>query len=278
MQLTQLELIDEKTIKRKIDHVQLNLSNKKVIIAFSGGVDSSVLAFLAKQFCKKVLLVMQDGHSIGIGEIDYAKNLASILNLDLEFLYYNEYEISENYAENPHNRCYYCKGLLHKELEKLRVAKGFDMVLNGTNASDLQGHRPGYQAVQEKGAITPLVDANLSKLEIRWIAKNNQLPVWDKPASACLASRFETGTRITKEGLQRVAEAEYFIKSNYQVDVLRVRDDGSSARLEVGKDEIWKLEDDQKFGEVKAKLTSLGYHSVVLDKKGYRSALPRTDI
>lgn len=278
MQLTQLELIDEKEIKRKIEHVQLNLSNKKVIIAFSGGVDSSVLAFLAKKFCKKVLLVMQDGYSIGIGEIDYAKNVASILNLELEFLYYNEYEISENYAENPHNRCYYCKGLLHKELETLRITKGFDMVLNGTNASDLQGHRPGYQAVQEKGASTPLVDANLSKLEIRWIAKNNQLPVWDKPATACLASRFKTGTRITKEGLQRVAEAEHFIKSNFQVNVLRVRDDGSTARIEVGPSEIWKLEDDGIIAEVKTKLTSLGYQTVLLDKKGYRPALPNKDV
>lgn len=221
---------------------------------------------------------MQDGYSIGIGEIDYAKNLASILNLELEFLYYNEYEISENYAENPHNRCYYCKGLLHKELERLRVAKGFDIVLNGTNASDLQGHRPGYQAVQEKGASTPLVDANLSKLEIRWIAKNNKLPVWDKPATACLASRFKTGTRITKEGLQRVAEAENFIKSNYQVNVLRVRDDGSSARIEVGMDEISKLEDRRILTEIENKLTLLGYQSVVLDKKGYRSALPGKDV
>jgi len=237
-------------------------------------VDSSVLAFLAKQFCQQVLLVMQDGYSIGIGEIEYATKIARFLNLKLEFLYYNEYEISENYADNPDNRCYYCKEILHQELEKIRVANGFDLVLNGTNASDLKGHRPGYQAVQEKGACTPLVDANLNKSEIRWIAKNHHLPVWDKPATACLASRFKTGIRITKERLQRVAEAEHFIKSNYHVNVLRVRDDGSSARIEVGIDEMCKLIDNSIFIKIEAKLIDLGFNKVTLDKKGYRSTVP----
>ncbi|MHA2029562.1 MAG: ATP-dependent sacrificial sulfur transferase LarE, partial [Candidatus Kariarchaeaceae archaeon] len=204
-----MDLIDERIINQKIDVIEGMLKNKKVIIAFSGGVDSTVLAYIAKKFCDKVLLIMQDGYSVGIGEVDYAKKMVEILNMEIEFIYYNEYEISENYASNPDNRCYFCKELLHEFLENLRITKEFDLVLNGTNSSDLLGHRPGYQAVLEKKAQSPLVIAGLTKSEIRWIAKNNNLPVWDKPATACLASRFETGTRITQVGLQRVAEAEH---------------------------------------------------------------------
>ena len=163
MQFTQLNMIDEKSVNQKIEQIALMLNKKKVIVAFSGGVDSSVVALLAKHHCSEILLVMQDGFSVGVGETDYAKNIAEILELPLKFIKYDEYNLSENYANNPSDRCYYCKQLLHGQLEKLRIESGFDLVINGTNASDLGGHRPGFKAVKEYNSLSPLVEADLSK-------------------------------------------------------------------------------------------------------------------
>ena len=265
-------MINEMSVNQKIAEIALMLNNKKVIVAFSGGVDSSVVSLLAKHYCSKVLLVMQDGLSVGIGETDYAKKIAEILELQLKFIEYNEFELSESYANNPSNRCYYCKQLLHDQLEKMRIENRFDLVINGTNASDLNGHRPGLKASKEFNSISPLVEAKLLKFEIRWIAKKYNLPVWDKPSTACLASRFQTGIKITKEGLIRVAAAEDFIKTEYQIKVLRVRDHGKLARIEVGKDEISKL--NNSLTSITNKLMELGYNKVILDPEGYRQATP----
>lgn len=278
MQFTQLEMINEELVNQKIGKIAKILGNQKVIIAFSGGVDSSVVAFLAKKYSDQVILIMQDGLSVGLGEVDYAKNIAKLLNLPLQFIKYNEFELSENYAKNPSNRCYYCKQLLHGQLEKIRVEKDYDFVINGTNASDLEGHRPGYTAIEEFGAISPLVKSELSKFEIRWIAKKFDLPVWDKPATACLASRFQTGIRITEKGLKRVAVAENYIRTKFQIQVLRVRDHNNLARIEVGKDEMIKLNNPLIKPNIIKKLQELGYDSIIFDSEGYRAAIPNEDV
>jgi len=270
----ELEIYSSETIDKKLEFIREELSGKSVVVAFSGGVDSTVLAYLCGKFADTTLLVMQTGSSIAIGEVQLAQQQAEQLNLPIEFIEYDEVDYSDDYAANPSNRCYYCKQLLHGFLEKKRHALGFDLVVSGTNASDLQGHRPGHQAALEAGVVNPLADASLSKQEIRWIANDAGLNAWDKPASACLASRFVTGVQITKTGLRRVAEAEYYLRTHYGVRVLRVRDHGGLARIEIGSDELAQFCEQADFDSITSHLKQLGFDYVTLDMNGYRPYVP----
>jgi len=270
----ELELYNRSILDQKLDQVRQLLAGKKVIVAFSGGVDSSVVAYLAGEYADEALLVMQTGASVAIGEDDFAKDQAAQIGLPLEFIDYDEVDYSEDYAANPSNRCYYCKELLHDFLEDIRKDRGYDIVVSGTNATDLGGHRPGHQAQLEAGVINPLVDADITKQEVRWIANDAGLNAWDKPASACLASRFVTGVAITKEGLRRVAKAEHYLKTNYPVRVLRVRDHGELARIEIGEDELDEFIDYADMAQIATDLAELGYRYVTFDMRGYRPATP----
>lgn len=269
-----LAVIDEKSIKRKVDDVYSILMGRKIVVAFSGGVDSVTLAALAKDVAKEVLLVMQIGDSVAEGEKENADFLASKLGLNLLFLEYNEYEENESYTENPPNRCYYCKWILHHKLENLRKKLKFDIVVNGTNFSDLKGHRPGYQAIQEFGVMSPFVETKLTKIEIRYIAKEKDLTVWNKPATPCLASRVKTGIRISGSILKKIDRAEQFLKSNFNINIIRVRlVENNTASIEVEKPLIPQLIDN--FDLIDRELQILGFSSVRIDPEGYRPYNPK---
>ncbi|MHA2092137.1 MAG: ATP-dependent sacrificial sulfur transferase LarE [Candidatus Kariarchaeaceae archaeon] len=272
--LTQLELVDEKIIKNKLAEIASLLKNKKVLVSFSGGVDSSVIAWISKQYAKETILVMQIGNSVGIGEKEIALEQAEQMQLSLQFIEYEEIDHSKEYAANPHNRCFYCKEILYDYLEKIRKEYGFDVIINGTNFTDLQGHRPGHEAALKSGVLTPFVHSKITKPEIRWIAKDASLLTWDKAASACLASRFPTGTIITKEGLQRVAKAEYYLKSQFGFRKFRVRDHNRLARIELDSDEFQSVLDQKKMDQITLEFKKLGYNFVTLDLEGYRKAVP----
>lgn len=271
----QLEIFSLEKIQKKIEIVRNLLNGKKIIVAFSGGVDSSVVSFLANQYAEEVLLIMQDGLSVGIGEKDFAVDQAKQLGIPLEIIEYNEFDFSVDYQKNPENRCYYCKQLLHDFLEKIKIDRNFDYVISGTNYSDLNGHRPGHIATIEKGAINPLVIAKITKQEVRWIAELNGLISFDRPATACLASRIKTGVEITKKGLERVAISENFIKKEFKIRSVRVRDDGHNiARVEFMKKDITILKDTRKMEILCEKLKDFGYDEIILDKEGYRANVP----
>ena len=229
-----LEVIDSSSIETKIKKVHDIARGKKVLVAFSGGVDSSILASLVSDVAEQTILIMQRGDSVGIGEDDFAIKEAEQLGLEIRFIEYDEYKESEEYRLNPHNRCYFCKSLLHSKLEVIRQELDFDLVVNGTNTSDLGGHRPGYQAVVEQGAISPLVEAELIKPEIRRIAKLRGLYSSDKPATPCIASRIKTGVVIDGELLREIRVAEDLLKRKYNFSIMRLRHNGSTFELELG--------------------------------------------
>ena len=167
---------------------------------------------------------------------------AEDLGLPLRLIEYNEFELDENYARNPENRCYYCKNLLHGFLEEIRRNEGYDVVINGTNATDILGHRPGYTAIQEFQAKSPLLDGGLSKLEVRYLAHKYGLRVWDKPATACLSSRFQTGVPITANSLKTIAMVENTIKNHFNLKQIRLRFHGEEYHLEIDSDELLLLD------------------------------------
>jgi uncharacterized protein len=270
----ELEIYNSDIILSKLSIIDELIRGKDVIVAFSGGVDSTVMGYLAKRYAKNILLIMQTGTSVAIGEEEFAKSQADELGLPLEFIDYDEVDFSEEYTANPHNRCYFCKELLHQFLEEIRHKRNFDVVLSGTNASDLEGHRPGHAAVIKAGVLNPLEVAGLTKQEIRWIASDADLKAAEKPASACLASRFITGVRITKNGLRRVAKAEYFLKKALGAKIVRVRDHGGFARIEFGIDEIDSFLSETTRSLIYKELMKLGYHYVTIDLEGYRPSEP----
>lgn len=267
--------MDPDAIEEKIKQVAELLGGSKVIIAFSGGVDSTVLAYLSNKFAAETLLVMQTGLSVSENEETLAQKQAIQLGIPIEYVNYNEIELSKEYAKNPSNRCYYCKDILHSALEEIRTSRNYDVVASGLNYTDITAHRPGVQAIKEYNVISPLLEAKLTKTEIRWIAQGAGLSAWDKPAMACLASRFKTGVEITEYGMKRIATAEQYLRDEFNLAILRVRDDGNDhARIEVGQSEISKLESSATISHIQNHFSNLGFKSTEIDSEGYRSYVP----
>jgi len=239
------------------------------LVAFSGGVDSSLaLAVAARALPKgKVLAVTSNNETYLPSELGLAREFAA--SLGVEHLVVNTRELDDpNYASNPTNRCYFCKSTLYSDLAELAAERGYACVVDGANKDDEGDYRPGRKAARELGVVSPLSVAGVGKAEVRELAKYLGLPSWDKPALACLSSRFPYGQEITPEKLSQVARAEEFLrKEGFQQ--VRVRHHGEIARLEVGPEEMeraFALRD-----EISAELKDAGFLYVTLDLAGYRS-------
>lgn len=259
----------EKMEKRIQELEKIVAPHGSALVAFSGGVDSSLaLAITARALPKeKVLAVTSNNETYLPSELDQAK--AFVRSLGIEHLVIDTRELDNpNYAENPSNRCYFCKQTLYGDLKKLAGERGYSCVIDGANADDEGDYRPGRKAAQELKVVSPLSMAGVGKAEVRELAKHLGLPTWDKPALACLSSRFPYGQEITAEKLAQVARAEEFLRLQGYRQV-RVRHHGEIARLEVGVDEI-----DRAFAEreeISSELLESGFLYVTLDLAGYRS-------
>src|ERR687896_745526 len=237
------------------------------LVAFSGGVDSSLaLAVAARALPRdKVLAVTSNNETYLPSELDLARGFAG--SLGVEHLVVNTRELDDpNYASNPTNRCYFCKSTLYSDLAELAAERGYACVVDGANKDDEGDYRPGRKAAKELGVVSPLSLAGVSKAEVRELARYLGLPSWDKPALACLSSRFPYGQEITPEKLAQVARAEEFMRSRGYKQV-RVRHHGEIARLEVGPEEM-----ERAFGEreeISAELKAAGFLYVTLDLVGY---------
>lgn len=242
---------------------------ESALVAFSGGVDSSLALAAAVRTLgpERVLAVTSDNETYLPSELEPAREFAE--SLGVEHLIVETRELDNpDYARNPANRCYFCKSTLYSDLARLAAERGYACVIDGANADDEGDYRPGREAARELGVVSPLSEAGLSKEEVRELARHLGLPTWDKPALACLSSRFPYGQKITPEKLQQVARAEEYLRSRGFRQV-RVRHHGEIARLEVGDDELERAFAERK--EIVAGLRDAGFLYVALDLAGYRS-------
>ncbi|KJS12434.1 MAG: potassium ABC transporter ATPase [Peptococcaceae bacterium BRH_c8a] len=241
---------------------------QSVVVAFSGGVDSALLLKVAVDTLgDKVMAVTLRSMINPPGEVDEALLLAGAIDVKHVIIDFDPLK-DEEFVSNPSLRCYYCKKKIMGLVLELARGQGYRHVLDGVNADDTGDYRPGMRAVRELGVKSPLLEAGLTKAEIRELSRRMGLPTSEKPSAACLASRFPYGTRITVEALQKVAAAEVFLRNKGYTQV-RVRNHGDLARIEVPGAEITDLLMDKVI--IATKLKELGFIYVTIDLQGYRT-------
>lgn len=243
---------------------------ERVVVAFSGGVDSTFLARAAKDALgDKALLVTADSETYPASELEEAKRLANHLGMRHLVIETRELDNPE-YAKNPPNRCFFCKEELFTRLAPVAQREGAAHLIYGANMDDLGDHRPGMEAARRMGVRAPLIDAELWKAEIREFSREFGLPTWDKPSFACLSSRFQYGDPITAEKLRQIDAAEAFVRS-LGFKQFRVRHHDRLARLEIAREEMGRLWEDGIQDSIVARFRELGYLYVTVDLQGFRS-------
>ncbi len=261
--------MDSAIVENKLAHLRAIMHEcESVLVAYSGGVDSAlVMAVAYQELGERALACIGVSPSYPAREMRDAVKLAEQLGVPYRLVNTEEY-LDPNYAANPNNRCYFCKSELHNRLKDILAGEAWGVVLDGNNASDVGDFRPGMNAARERGVRSPLLEANITKDEVRAIAQTLGLPVWDKPAMACLSSRVPHGTPITPELLRQIEAAEdVLVELGFQQ--FRVRHHNEIARIEL------PPEDFLKAIEVHMALTNgikaAGYRFVALDLAGFRS-------
>ena len=251
------------------DLLEILKTMESAVLAYSGGVDSTFLLKALQMSGSKALAVTAVSDIVPECDVHNAKTFVENIGLDHVFIETDEMSI-ENFVTNPPERCFYCKDILFRKLSELSRNEGYLYVIDGSTIDDLSDYRPGRKAAREHNIRSPLIEAGLSKAEIRELSRHLNLATWNKPSSPCLATRFPYGHRITKEALQRVAKAEDFLKS-LGFKTVRVRDHGHLARIEINEDSLELLLSPKIRKHVSEVLKNLGYDFISLDLEGYRS-------
>lgn len=255
---------------------------REMIVAFSGGVDSSLLLRVASEVVGRRALALTTVSPTNPDEdTEQAIALARALGVEHLIVHANELDIP-SYRENPTNRCYFCKTNLYEIARAAAERRGLRWIVDGVNLDDLGDYRPGLRAAAERSVRHPLAEAALSKAEVRELSRELGLPTWDRPASPCLSSRFPYGTVITVEGLARVARGEKWLRSRGFREC-RVRFYGDLARVEVDAAEVARLSRQPLAAELRSAFRGFGFERVEIDPRGFRSgrlndALARTGV
>ena len=241
-----------------------------VLVAYSGGTDSAYLAYAAHlALGKKMQAVIADSPSLPRAELAAALAFTAEQNIPTQILQTNELE-SPDYQRNDAHRCFHCKDELFTQMEQARAARGFAHIAYGMNLDDRGEFRPGQQAAAQHHAVAPLVTAELTKQEIRTLAHQAGLTLWDKPASACLASRIEYGRAVTRENLSQVEQAEAALHA-LGFPQVRVRHHGDLARIEIAVEDLPRALSLPILEKITAAIKPLGFLYITLDTEGYRS-------
>jgi pyridinium-3,5-biscarboxylic acid mononucleotide sulfurtransferase len=244
----------------------------RVTVAFSGGVDSAVVAKAAQVACgADALAITAVSASLASGEREEAVKLAALIGIRHQIVETREFE-NPDYLKNAPDRCYFCKTELYTQLERLLPLADFGVVVNGANLDDRGDYRPGMKAAGEHAVRSPLIEAGLTKADVRQLAAHWNLPVWDKPATPCLSSRIAYGLAVTPERVARVDQAEQFLRETFGLREFRVRHEaGDLARIEVPLDQLPRLVAPEARSAIIGRLRQLGFNYVTIDLDGFRS-------
>ncbi|HTR27040.1 MAG TPA: ATP-dependent sacrificial sulfur transferase LarE [Terriglobales bacterium] len=258
--------IDEKASRLR----ELIASRPGLIVAYSGGVDSAFLAWTAREVLgERMLAVIADSASLARTHLEDALAFAREQHIPVEVVETRELE-NPAYARNDAMRCFHCKDELFTVLERFREERGFTVVAYGLNADDEGDFRPGQQAAKAHHVLAPLLEARLTKMEIRELARQSGLRVWEKPASACLSSRMEYGRAVTPEALNVIERGEDALRG-LGFRQFRVRHHGEIVRIEIARDELSRALTEEMAREFTAIFKGLGFKFVTLDLEGFRS-------
>mgnify|MGYP001176168600 FL=1 len=253
-------------------------SYSKVLVAYSGGVDSSLVAFVSSKVLNKgnAKIILANSPSLNSRELKYARELANKNDWNYSEIETNEFN-NQDYRKNNPSRCFFCKFELYSTLDKISKECGIEVVFNGTNLDDLGDYRPGNKAASQIEVVSPLLECNISKTDVRDISLSLGLENWSKPAQPCLASRVPYGTEITMNILKQIEDAE-----NYLHDLgfrnFRVRNHGSIARIELDESDFKTILNKKLRFNIDDKLKKLGFKFVSLDLKGFESGSLNSEI
>lgn len=253
--------------------------NNKVIVALSGGVDSALVAFAARQALGKdrVLAITANYKTLAAEELNSAIKVASEIDVKHLMIHYNELD-NPQFVKNDLSRCYHCRNELADHLLQLAETKKFDMVVDGSQMDDLNEYRPGITALKKKGIKSPLIENGLNKREVRLLAETNNISIYDKPSNSCLASRIPHGSKVTQFKLSRIEKSELIIKNELGLSHIRVRDHDDIARIELNKEDFVKLfQSQQQLNKVLEMMHQYGFKYITLDLEGYRSVSKKSN-
>lgn len=244
----------------KIDIVKDILKDKKVAIGFSGGADSTLIAYISSKVASETLAITIDNHLLPNGFVENTKEVAQSFGIDHEVIDINFYD-DDDFLLNDNKRCYNCRNLMYSKIEEMALKKGFDFICDGNNISDLVVDRPGILITYKKNFKTPLIEAKLTSKEVHEYLNRNNIPY--SRSTTCLATRIPTDTPTTPEKIERIGLCEDYIQSNTGCKIVKVRDLGELCIVEV--DNIEEILQDGKFNDINDELKKQGFIKVTLN-------------